>query len=117
MRVQSLVYRRLFGIFRSRGKNLTQSSRFLLKNNINKSPLKYPLQSKISEIRQMGTAYDIDKEAIRFLSTNDKLKVSFLESEQIKADSSFKIRPPIFKGGSTKDFLKFLYEFDSLRLS
>ena len=63
----------------------------------------------------MESEQGIEKEAIPFLPLSDKQKTYFLEVKYTISNASFKIQLPIFCGGSAKEFLQFLYEFEQAK--
>ena len=63
----------------------------------------------------MESEQGIEREAIPFLPLSDKQKTYFLEVKYTISNASFKIQLPIFCGGSAKEFLQFLYEFEQAK--
>ena len=63
----------------------------------------------------MDTDHSIEKEAIPFYPSGETTKSQFIEVKYMISGSSFKTQLPIFRGGTAKEFLLFLNEFNNAK--
>ena len=63
----------------------------------------------------MDTDNAIEKETIPFIPPEDSKKPSFIEMKYTIAGLGFKTQLPVFKGGTAKEFLRFLNEFSNAK--
>ena len=63
----------------------------------------------------MDNDHGIEKEAIPFIPSDEIKKTSYIEVKYTISGPGFKTQLPIFKGGSAKELLRFLNEFQGTR--
>ena len=59
----------------------------------------------------MDNNHGIEKEAIPVIPSDKIKKTSYIEVKYTISGSGFKTQLPVFKGGSAKELLRFLNEF------